>query len=523
MTTPEPVGSFALVLHSHLPWLSHHGTWPVGEEWLYQSWSSSYLPVFSVLRQLATEGRTNLVTLGMTPVLAAQLDDPYSVSEFATWLGFWTQRANQLACHGDDELRRVGHYEAGLARRRTTDFERNWAAGGSSTVRQLADSGVVELLSGPATHPFQPLLDDEVAAFALEVGRDDAALRIGRRPAGLWAPECGYRPGLEDIYQQSGVTHFMVDGPTLLGVDRATADAWTVGDSDVVAFGRDLDVTYRVWSPKKGYPGGQWYRDFHTFDHDTGIRPSRVTSTRTPSADKAPYDPVAARAAVEADAHDFVDVVRRRLTELRAQRDGKPALVVAAYDTELFGHWWHEGPLWLDRVLRLLPQAGVHVTTLEQAVVNGAVAGSVEPHSGSWGSRKDWSVWAGDSVADMVTDNDDLMRNWRKLVEAMRHAGYANTRNIMLDQLARNALLALSSDWAFMVSKDSAADYARRRHSEHHQDFRRLAHALTSALDGSNTRWGRAWDLAASQRSMNGPFGHLDGRLLEADAVSSRG
>ena len=113
MTTPEPVGSFALVLHSHLPWLSHHGTWPVGEEWLYQSWSSSYLPVFSVLRQLATEGRTNLVTLGMTPVLAAQLDDPYSVSEFATWLGFWTQRATNshatvtMSCAGLATMRLV--------------------------------------------------------------------------------------------------------------------------------------------------------------------------------------------------------------------------------------------------------------------------------------------------------------------------------------------------------------------------------------------------------------------------------
>ena len=163
-----------------------------------------------------------------------------------------------------------------------------------------------------------------MAAFALEVGRDDAALRIGRRPARLWAPECGYRPGLEDIYQQSGVTHFMVDGPTLLGVDRATADAWTVGDSDVVAFGRDLDVTYRVWSPKKGYPGGQWYRDFHTFDHDTesGHRASRRREPRVPTRRRTT---LAARAAVEADAHDFVDVVRRRLTELRAQRDGKSA------------------------------------------------------------------------------------------------------------------------------------------------------------------------------------------------------
>ncbi|MFN8149366.1 MAG: 1,4-alpha-glucan branching protein, partial [Candidatus Nanopelagicales bacterium] len=354
----RPVGTFCLVLHTHLPWLAHHGAWPVGEEWLHQAWATSYLPVVDVLDRLAAEGRTDLLTLGVTPVVHAQLDDPWFGREFHTWLGFWATRAEGLATHRDPALRATGHREYAAAQRALAEFEGRWGAGFSPVLRPLVDAGTVELLGGPATHPFQPLLDRPWQRFALRTGLDDATLRLGHRPEGIWAPECGYRPGIERDYADLGVRRFLVDGPTMLGAGGTTAAGATVGDSDVVAFARDLDVTYRVWSPRKGYPGGRWYRDFHTFDHDSGFRASRVTSTSTPSHEKAPYDPDRAAEAVHADARDFVDVVRRRLVDLAAERDGREAVVVAAYDTELYGHWWHEGPQWLEAVLRLLPEAG---------------------------------------------------------------------------------------------------------------------------------------------------------------------
>ena len=61
MSNATPVtepGMFALVLHSHLPWLANHGRWPVGEEWIYQSWAASYIPLAAALRRLADEGTT---------------------------------------------------------------------------------------------------------------------------------------------------------------------------------------------------------------------------------------------------------------------------------------------------------------------------------------------------------------------------------------------------------------------------------------------------------------------------------
>ncbi|HEY5030835.1 MAG TPA: glycoside hydrolase family 57 protein [Actinomycetes bacterium] len=504
----EPIGTCCIVLHSHLPWLAHHGSWPVGEEWLYQSWAASYLPVVDVLDRLADEGRRDLLTLAVTPVLAAQLDDPYCLRELHTWLGFWQVRAEGLGASTDPRKRELGSREFRASQHALRDFESRWRHGASPVLRRLVDSGAVELLGGPATHPFQPLLDDRVAAFALSTGLDDTQLRVGTRPDGIWAPECGYRPSLEDLYADAGVQRFLVDGPTLLGAGRTTADAWTVGGTDVVAFGRDLDVTYRVWSPRRGYPGGPWYRDFHTYDHASGFHPARVTSTRTAPEDKAPYDPERAAGAVAEDAADFVSVVRQRLVDLAGGRDGRPALVTVAYDTELFGHWWHEGPAFLEAVLRLLPEAGVRVTTLRGAVEAGHVAGSADLAPGSWGSGKDWRVWEGEQVADLVDAGAAIQKRWLDLVGAH---GSDPDRRRDLDQLARDALLALSSDWAFMVTKDSAAGYARDRFAGHEAAFHALARAIDDTGHGHR---GDAIGLAARQAATDGPFAHLDARLL---------
>ncbi|MFI0432057.1 MAG: 1,4-alpha-glucan branching protein domain-containing protein [Candidatus Nanopelagicales bacterium] len=492
-------GAFALVLHSHLPWLAHHGRWPVGEEWLYQVWAASYLPVLDVLDDLAAEGRRDLLTLGVTPVLAAQLDDPYCVAAFSTWLGFWQARSEELAGDRDPALRRVAAHEFASASRAQAAHARRGAL--STSFRRLADAGAIELLGGPATHAFSPLYPDDVVAAGLRVGRDDARLRYGGPRAGIWAPECGYRPGLERVYADEGVSHFVVDGPTFLRVGAETWAGRSVGESDVVAFARDLEVSYRVWSPRKGYPSDPRYRDFHTFHHGTGFRPARVTSTSTPPELKAPYEPAATAAVVRRDANDFVSVVVERLDDITVRR-GAPGLVVAGFDTELFGHWWHEGPAWLAEVLRLLPAAGVEVTTLAAARESGYVDGPVELQAGSWGSGKDWRVWAGAKVADVVADNDRLVRRWRSL-----QLPRAAARDALADQIAREALLALSSDWAFMITKDSAAEYARARHDQHHRRFDELLRAHTGGpFEGAPT--------LSEARARDGLFGHLDARTL---------
>lgn len=492
-------GTFCLVLHSHLPWLAHHGSWPVGEEWLYQAWAHSYLPVVDLLRRFADEGRRDVLTLGVTPVLAAQLDDPYCLRTFHEWLGHWQLRALQASTlWREDPLRELGAREYRSALDANEEFETRWRNGFSPILRSLVDSSVIELLGGPVTHPFQPLLDPRVRDFALRSGLDDTQLRVGHRPAGIWAPECGYAPGMEAGYAAAGVERFLVDGPSLRGDTSAPR---TVGSSDVVCFGRDLEVTYRVWSPKAGYPGHANYRDFHTWAHEVGLKPSRVTGKHIPPSAKAPYEPALAADTLRLHVKDFVDAVVARLRSLR-QRHGRESVVVAAYDTELFGHWWHEGPAWLEGILRALPEAGVRVTTLRGALDAGHLGPSVDLPASSWGSGKDWRVWDGTQVADMVQINTGLQQ---RLLAA--RPGGTHARNALADLAVSEALLALSSDWAFMVTKDSAADYARERARLHTERFDRVAALLAEGSQGAPREVER-------MRAEDSPFGHLDARSL---------
>ncbi|MGH3744728.1 MAG: 1,4-alpha-glucan branching protein domain-containing protein [Mycobacteriales bacterium] len=487
-------GTCCLVLHTHLPWLAHHGSWPVGEEWLYQAWSGSYLPLAQMLGRLADDGLAAQLTLGLTPVLANMLDDPYCLDAMHTWLGTWQVRAEGAAVRGLP----TAAYEGTLAAQALSTFEREWGAGGSPVLRRLVDSGVVELLGGPAAHAFTPFVPPAVADFGLRTGLDDTRLRLGRRPEGIWAPECAYSPGLEDLYARRGVRRFLVDGPTVHGDTGAPID---VAGSGVLAFARDLEVTYRVWSPRRGYPGGHAYRDFHTFDHDSGLRPARVTSRHTAPEHKRPYRPDLAAEAVRADADDFVAHVVRRLGDL-PQDD---PLVVCAYDTELYGHWWHEGPQFLETVLRTLPAAGVRVTTLARAAET-LPAVTRDLPAGSWGSGKDFHVW---QVPDMQATQGDvaerLLRLCAKRADLVPH-------DVAYDQLAREGLLALASDWPFCVTHDSAADYARQRLADHVRSFAAIADPL-EAGDAA-----RALRAARASYRRDHPFPRLDARQLVAPA-----
>jgi 1,4-alpha-glucan branching enzyme len=470
-----------------------------------------------VLRTLASEGRRGLITLGMTPVVTAQLDDPYCLDGMHHWLANWQLRALEAAnlrtptgaapgtASTPEALREFGIREYSEASQALDDFGTLWRHGASPLLRELIDAGTVELLGGPLAHPFQPLLNPRLREFALREGLSDAAQRFSYAPTGIWAPECAYAPGMEHDYAAAGVSHFMVDGPSLHG---DTAVGRPVGNSNVVAFGRDLQVSYRVWSPKSGYPGHSAYRDFHTYDHLTGLKPARVTGRNVDGEDKAPYDPLRAAHTVDTHVDDFVGLVRDRLIS-ESERIGRPAHVVAAFDTELFGHWWYEGPLWLERLLRALPEAGVRVGTLNDALANGFVGTPVELPPSSWGSGKDWQVWAGEKVSDLVQLNAEVVDAALTTVDkALAQNEYAPSRDFVADQILRETLLTVSSDWPFMVSKDSAADYARYRAHLHAHATREIAAALASGRRETAERLASGWNKA------DGLFGALDARRL---------
>ena len=268
-------GTFCLVLHSHLPWLARHGAWPVGEDWLYQAWAHSYLPVVDVLDRLAERGHRDLLTLGVTPVLAAQLDHPYCLRAMHAWLADW-----QLRAHATHRRACPTSRSASTARppRPWRPSSATGATGRRRCCARLADARRRGAARRARHAPVRPAAARPRAAVPAR--RRPARHRAAAgspRPRGSGRPSAATRPGMEHDYAAAGVRRFLVDGPALRG---DTAAAHPVDGTDVVAFGRDLEVTYRVWSPRAGYPGGPDYRDFHTFDHDSGFKPFRVTGRR---------------------------------------------------------------------------------------------------------------------------------------------------------------------------------------------------------------------------------------------------
>ena len=212
--------------------------------------------------------------------------------------------------------------------------------------------------------------------------------------------------------------------------------------------------------------------------------------------------------AVDTHVADFVGLVRERLIS-ESERIGRPAHVVAAFDTELFGHWWYEGPIWLERVLRALPDAGVKVGTLSDAIADGYVGTAVELPPSSWGSGKDWQVWNGTKVSDLVALNAEVVDTALAAVDkALAHRGPGASRDFVADQILRETLLTVSSDWPFMVSKDSAAEYARYRAHLHAHATREIAAALASGRGELAQRLAGDWNRA------DGLFGALDARRL---------
>lgn len=460
------------VLHSHLPWLLQHGTWPVGEEWLYQAYAHSYLPLFSALKALSDRGLTNIATIGITPVLAAQLDNPYTLNNLGIWLHNWQLRATEIP---RSHPARNGTLD--LAHRSIEVFSGSFSRGVSPVIRSLIDSGAIEVLGGALAHPFTPHLHRDVHRHLLSQGLADARRRWGYQPTGIWVPECAYRPGQESVYADLGIEYFLVDEPAVTDAGGIPNTPYLLGEGRVKVVARDIQVSDHIWSAERGYPGRSEYRDFHDVNIELGLPLSRVgDKSRFP---KDPYIPEDAHVAVLRDAREFVGSVSRTFDQQAQGSASNNQVIVIGIDTELLGHWWHEGIRWFTSVVDLLPEHGIETTTLREVTrtTPRQQLHSIQLGEVSWGAGKDWRLWTGDAVRDITVMNNQA----QQLVLAAIDQGRLNNsqRSELLNELSN----LLSSDWAFMVSRNSAADYGRSRASEH---FRRIHTILDTAATSSS-------------------------------------
>ncbi len=471
----------ALVLHTHLPWVAGHGRWPVGEEWLHQVRTASWLRVTGVLEDAAAAGLRDVLTLGVTPTVAWQVADPRLADESAGWLAGAVWRSEEQRHHHrmGPEVTALGPYWwrhfAGLAAHHA-DVE---ARGGLLGVwRGLAEDGVVELLAGPATHALLPLEDEDVVAAQLATGVDAHLAWAGvPRPVGLWPPELGHAPGLADRLAAHGVGHVVLDGPTVAAVDPAGArhglrHGVRLGATDVAAFVRDRELSERVWADPGGYPGDPWYLDHHATGGYGVHRSWRVTDLARPPDAKEPYVPARAAARTAAHADDLVAAVRAALAD---EPDG---LAVVALDTELLGHWWHEGPEWLARVIdRVAHAPDLGLTTLTRRAATHPPTRTVAEPTGTWAPDGGTSRWTEGAAAPLRARTVATVAAARATLRGGRGPAAARAA------VGRGVALLTASDWTFMAGGDRAAGYAAARVADHAVEVEAVLAAIAAGDD----------------------------------------
>jgi 1,4-alpha-glucan branching enzyme len=446
-------GELALVLHTHMPYVEGFGTWPFGEEWLWEAMATCYLPLLDVLERAP-------VTLSLTPVLCDQLEAPGVAERFARFVSEVRE-----VTHGEDlrGLREAG--EDALAaeiERSREDYRAAMArleATGGDLLGALAPHAA---WTSSATHAVLPLVATEAGLrLQLEIGVAAHRRRFGAWGGGLWLPECAYAPWLDEPLEAAGVHAVCLDLTDLHGAGRPE-HLWPVRlPSGPVAAPIDRQTVELVWHERVGYPASAPYRDYH---HHT-LHHHKPWANHGGA-----YDRDAAAALAREHAADFVARTRRRLEEAAPSLPGPP-LVVCALDTELLGHWWFEGVTWLGAVVDEAEEQGLALAHLDDALARREPADP--PAEGlpvsTWGTPRDLSTWSGPAVADLAWDTRAAE------LEVVARGGEAGA-------LAVRELLALqASDWAFMVSRGLAGPYPRERAARHRAGVRAALAGLHSA------------------------------------------
>jgi 1,4-alpha-glucan branching enzyme len=571
-------GAFTFVLHSHLPYARLAGRWPHGEEWIHEAASETYVPLLQALYDLKEGGIAFKLTIGITPILGEQLADPTVLEHFDEYLNekiaasirdmahFRPDNAQPLVtvvepvplANADDEA--PARQAAAIAtptepKIETTEntgdphlfslaqWYRDWYTDVKTAFhqrfngdiigafRRLQDEGYIEIITCAATHGYLPLLGRDSSIVAqLKTGIQSYERLFGRKPTGIWLPECAYRPayvneqgvlrpGIERFLHQEGIRVFFSETHTITGgqpvgvaagdaigpygsIKRryvipssrqalpkrtaSTFQAYYVSDttegtsaeqhSDVAVIGRNNSTGQQVWSANIGYPGDFDYREFHKKAGTSGLQYWRVTGAKVDLAHKDYYHPDWAEMKIEQHAEHFAHLVGDLLREFKDQT-GKFGLIASNYDTELFGHWWFEGVKWLSHVLRHLAQASdVQLTTATEYITQHPPTEVLHIPESSWGAGGTHFTW----------DNGETHWMWAPVHECeARMENLANTHTnpnadelAVLKQAARELLLLQSSDWPFLVTTGQAREYAIQRFSQHVERFKRLADSL---------------------------------------------
>lgn len=494
-------GYLSLVLHAHLPYIRHQYNENVLEErWLYEAITDCYIPIIKMMDELTDDKIPFKLTMSLTPTLLSMLADPLLQERYLNYINILLELAEKETIrlkNNPDFLSLALKYRQRFieSRRIFSEIYKNNLING---FKKHMDLGNLEIITSGATHGFFPLMDSDrksvraQVAIAVETHKSF----LGKKPLGIWLPECGYFPGDDQILNEYGLKFFFVDTHGIQYASKRpkySVYAPIYCHSGVAAFGRDPESSKQVWSKSEGYPGDYHYREYYRdigFDLDyeyikpyihpegirinTGIKYYRITGKNQ---EKQVYHVDNAMKIAAQHAENFRFNRENQIAYLSEHMDRKP-FIVAPYDAELFGHWWFEGPQFLDYLIRSLashPEIIELITPLEYLTIypNNQVA---EPCMSSWGEHGYNDYWLNDK-------NDWIYPHLHKAIQRMSQL--ANifpqaTGSLLkaLNQAARELLLAQSSDWAFIMKTGSMADYAIKRTKNHLQQFNNLYHQI---------------------------------------------
>ena len=502
-------GSLALLLHAHLPFVRHPEHEEFHEEdWLFEAVVETYIPLLRIFRRLVEDKVPVRLTLTMTPTVCSMLRDPLLIARTERYLdrGVELSRLEIERTAGDGHLNDLARFYHGRFLEAREFYVRSIGRDVVGAFAELQQDGIVEIITCAATHGFLPLMEQYPEAMRTQVflGRDYHRECFGCDPAGIWLPECGYVPSVGRVLQEANIRWFVVDAHGLMyGEPRprfAIFSPYYTAAGPAV-FARDRDSSRQVWSAREGYPGDPAYRDFYRdigmelpteylarvfpevgHRRYTGIKYHRITGAEH----KEYYRRDWASGAVDAHALHFVQSRVQQIEHLSATLPVEP-IVVSPFDAELFGHWWFEGPEFLDLVLRkaAYDQQAFGLTTPTSYLARHPTLQMVEPSPSSWGNKGYSEVWLDHCNSWIYPHLHAAAARMTEMARKHRRTKSRFTERV-LAQMARELLLAQSSDWAFLMKTGTAREYAERRTKDHVLRFTRLYEGLRDEAKKEN-------------------------------------
>lgn len=490
-----PHGYLALVLHAHLPFVKHPEYNDAFEEdWLFEALTETYLPLLDIFERVVSSNISFKLTMTISPSLMEMFADPYLQEKYL-------KRLDKLQELSEKELRRTKDtpfYDTALMyadhfKQCRHLFSEVYRGNVLEGFRRFANAGFLDIITCGATHGFFPLMaveHDRCVRAQVRVGAANYRKHMGRSPNGIWLPECAYYPGDDRHLKDAGLRYFLVDTHGLMHAAPRPcygvfAPVYTT--HGVAAFGRDLESSKQVWSSKEGYPGDSSYMEFYRdigydldyeyikpYIHESGIRKNigiKYHKITGPTDHKEPYIPARAKETAAAHAGNFMFNRQKQLGHLsdlfKKSKINIAPVVVAPYDAELFGHWWFEGPQFLDFLFRKIhcDQNEVELITLGEYLSKFPRLQMVSLGMSSWGYKGYNEVWLNES-------NDWIYRHLHHGAKVMANLAdeYVDVTQLerrALNQALRELLLAQSSDWAFIMKTGTVVEYARTRTETH--------------------------------------------------------